>query len=229
MSENEATAHEKYYPINEDMARKAKSMWSFNDYVENSATNDYRARVDEAYALCDDVPDHSKEKALYYANMFAKKYAENINKRFRIDLICPSMMIVGGGNFPVKKKEKQFEALRNAMKERDYIFEYVDKIKRLIHYVPQDIMHGTDTEETFDNPYFTVAQNEPEDRIQLFFEGKPSDDVRELLKKRGWRWSGKNKCWQRQLTDNARTSVRYIIAILNKDKEEKQCLKYQQT
>ena len=45
----------KYYEINEDMARRAKQMRSFDDYCEGSATWSYRNRCDEAAALAEQV------------------------------------------------------------------------------------------------------------------------------------------------------------------------------
>ena len=38
----------KYYPINEEAAKRAKDMNSFSDYQPGSATTSYRAMVDEA-------------------------------------------------------------------------------------------------------------------------------------------------------------------------------------
>ena len=37
-----------FYPINEDVARRAKEMNSFGDYKPGSATASYQARVAEA-------------------------------------------------------------------------------------------------------------------------------------------------------------------------------------
>lgn len=47
-------------------------------------------------------------------------------------------------------------------------------------------------------------------RLQLVFDGKPSDEVREALKHWGFRWSPKNGAWQRQLTGNARFALRQL-------------------
>ena len=41
----------KYYPINEEAARRAKNANSFSDYVPGSATAAYREMVDRAYTL----------------------------------------------------------------------------------------------------------------------------------------------------------------------------------
>ena len=43
----------KYYPINEEAAKRAKDMNSFSDYQPGSATASYRAMVDEAYAAAE--------------------------------------------------------------------------------------------------------------------------------------------------------------------------------
>lgn len=43
----------KYYPINEEAAKRAKDMNSFSDYQLGSATTSYRAMVDEAYAAAE--------------------------------------------------------------------------------------------------------------------------------------------------------------------------------
>lgn len=43
----------KYYPINEDLARRAKEMNSFYDYVPGSATAEYQRMVDEAAEIAE--------------------------------------------------------------------------------------------------------------------------------------------------------------------------------
>lgn len=57
---------------------------------------------------------------------------------------------------------------------------------------------------------FKMVENTENMRLQLFFEGKPSEEIRALLKSHSFRWSGKNKCWQRQLTNNARFSYKRL-------------------
>ena len=52
-----------------------------------------------------------------------------------------------------------------------------------------------------------VVRNANDDRLQLLFEDKPSDEVRTLLKRNGFRWSPKNTAWQRQLTQNANRAL----------------------
>lgn len=60
----------------------------------------------------------------------------------------------------------------------------------------------------------TVIENKELNRLQLVFPGKPSSDVRSLLKSRGFRWAPSKGAWQRQLTDNARYAAQQILARL---------------
>jgi hypothetical protein len=53
-----------------------------------------------------------------------------------------------------------------------------------------------------------VVCNKEEMRLQLFFEGKPSDKTRETLKSNGFRWAPSNMAWQRLLNGNAESALR---------------------
>ena len=44
-----------------------------------------------------------------------------------------------------------------------------------------------------------VVENYEENRLQLFFPGKPDEDTRGKLKHNGFRWSPLNSCWQSYL------------------------------
>ncbi len=123
----------KYYPINEDLARRANEMNSFFSYVPGRATQSYRAEVDEAAALAErqkqrvDPMYHEKIDGLLDA--FARKLADNINRRNEIATRVPSILVAGGSNFPVRKKEKQNQADAAAMKEYRQIRGLLDKIR----------------------------------------------------------------------------------------------------
>ena len=105
----------RYYEINETAAKQAREMWSFYEYPTGSKTAEYRAQVDKCYKIVDSLPDDLKEKGTAMADRYARRLAEWYNKQFRIEMMCPSVMISGGSNFPVRKKEKQ-----NAAQDRHY-------------------------------------------------------------------------------------------------------------
>lgn len=122
-----------YYPINENLARRAKDMNSFSDYVPGSATAEYKCCVDEAAQLAERqkkrvAPEHH-EKIDHLLNTYSRKLAENMNAGFSIETRCPSILIAGGGNFPVKKKEKQNAARDRNMQEWREIQGLLDKIR----------------------------------------------------------------------------------------------------
>ncbi len=53
--------------------------------------------------------------------------------------------------------------------------------------------------------------NIEENRVQFIFDGKPSAEIRQLLKSSAFRWSPTQKAWQRQLTNNARYSAKLLL------------------
>ena len=121
------------YEINEDMAARAKSMMSFNDYKKGSATNEYRKLIDEASTIAEQqkskVDSMYHEKIDYYFHLYARKLAQNLNGFHEIGTRCPSVLITGAGNFPVSKKEKQMNAYRKNAQEYEEIQEILYKIK----------------------------------------------------------------------------------------------------
>mgnify|MGYP007035454138 FL=1 len=123
----------KYYPINEEAARRAKNANSFSDYVPGSATAAYREMVDRAYTLGKQqkgrVDPMYHEKIDGLIDRYARKLAENINQSNLIDARVPSILIAGGSNFPVRKKEKQNAARDKNMGEYMQIEGLLDKVR----------------------------------------------------------------------------------------------------
>jgi len=297
----------KYYTIDEKAARQAQSMWSFSDYVTGSKTAEYKQLVDKAYDLADQVagekPDRAEE-VYSLADRYARKLADNFNADSRINLMCPSVMIAGPANFPVKKKEKQNRAAERNHQEYQNIQKYLEKIRKILYgsdiiksddkdaveklqekldslqkkqeqmktvnayyrkhktldgcpeLSPEDIerlkqamkadwhyqdkpylsfelsnnnqnIHATkarlerlkaakEKETTdYDTEHFKVVENTEMMRLHLFFHGKPHVEIREAVKHNGFRWSPKNNCWQRQLTNNAKYSLKCLIKQLD--------------
>lgn len=291
-----------YYEINEQSARTAHGMMSFSDYREGSLTAEYKGYVDTAYNLAEKVAESRPEEAdrVYgIAERYSRKMAANLNARSRIGCMCPSVMICGPANFPVKKKEKQNAAFDRNHKEFQEIQKMLNRIqsvgngksiiksgdsdaverlekkldglkeaqKRMkaanAYYRKNKTLDGCPalTQEQIDNlktemqkdwhyedkpfatyqlsnnnaeihrvegrlkklrtaktegntesenEHFRTVENTEIMRLQLFFDGKPETEVRDILKKNGFRWSPKNDCWQRQLTDNARYSLERV-------------------
>lgn len=285
-----------YYHISEELARRAKQAYSFFDYVEGSATAGYRLEVDKAYYMAyqhkQKIDPMYHEKIDRLLESFSRRLAENTNAMNHNTAKVPSVMIAGGSNFPVRKKQKQnarddtlhreymeimgllekirsvgtggissddpnaLEKLRkrveglkkhqelmkaaNAairlknteegdrrlselgysreeikqLREPDYCgrvgypsFELTNNnanIRRLEGRIKE--LEKRQTEEAPKGWSFEggeVVINTDLNRVQIFFDWKPDEDMRSKLKGRGFRWAPSQKAWQRQYTRNA--------------------------
>lgn len=299
-----------YFPINEKSAAQARSMWSFSDYKPGSTTDEYKKEVDYAYDLADEAASRSEGagvRAYAIAERYSKRMADYYNRDISINLMCPSVMICGPANFPVKKKNRQLaamdknmefyndtqkllekitslgtvsevikssdsdcmerleyklealKALQEKMKaanaalrkkdkeegnldllELGYTRESIDKLRspdyagrigypafalqnnnQEIHRIAERIeelktvKEAGDIEEEYGG--FTYRENTESMRVQFVFDGKPDQEVRELLKANGFRWAPSQGAWQRQLTrsgkwaaDNVKEALKAI-------------------
>ncbi len=293
----------KYYEINEQTAKLANNINSLNIYVEGSATKEYRNLVDNVYKTVEKISEekpHLAEKAEGMADRYSRKLAEYYNAYYRNEASCPSILVSGRANFPVRKKEKQNNRRESLNKEWRYLNDYVKKIENLLtmrqpilsndekaiellrdkiekleaeqakmkavnaYYRKNKTLEGCSEltakqikeielsmEDSFnyekkpfmsfqlsnnnavirntkkrlekllrvkedgtcekENRFFKVVENTELMRLQLIFEGKPEPEVRGILKSNGFKWSPRNMCWQRQLTENAGISVKRVI------------------
>ena len=122
-----------YYTINESAARRANDMNSFSDYKPGSATAEYRQMVDKAVEIGERqkkrVDPMYHEKIDRLVDTYARKLAENMNSSFSIEARVPSILIAGGSNFPVRKKEKQNAARDRNMEDWNEVQGLLDKIR----------------------------------------------------------------------------------------------------
>lgn len=305
-----------YYSINESTARAAHEMMSMRDYKPNEATADYRAQVDSAAALVErkkqTVSPFYHEKLDHLLDKYARVLADAINRENEIGTRCPSILISGGSNFPVRKKEKQVAAWDANRKNFEHAKAILHKIKSIgtgaidfadpnasellqdrVDRLQKELddckaanafyrKHKTldacpgiterDTEwlnrenvfncggrgtplEMYGCPFppyhltsirnklkaaqkrleeydqrqqvaqeddsdsgtafdgGEIVRNVEIDRLQIIFDDIPDADTRAALKAHGFRWSPKNKAWQRQLTENAERAAKTALGI----------------
>lgn len=303
-----------YYTINEVSARRAHQMMSFRDYQEGSKTAEYKGYVDRAYDLADKVaesrPDEA-DRAYRLAERYSRKMAENLNACSRIGCMCPSVMISGAGNFPVRKKEKQnaaadknyqqFKEIQNilqkiegilygkeiiksgderavekleekleSLKEHQEMMKAANKAIRLkdtekgdealrdmgysdeqirelrkpdfcgrVGYPDYELQNNNanihrvegrlkslkaakekGTQET-EGEFFKIVRNTEVMRLQIIFDGKPDAEIREILKKNGFRWAPSSGAWQRHLNGNSEYSLSKVVEEMKKIQEVK--------
>lgn len=63
-------------------------------------------------------------------------------------------------------------------------------------------------------PGLRIEEDASDNRLRLYFDDKPNEATRALLKRHGFRWAPSAGAWQRQLTDNARAVLRGILPTL---------------
>lgn len=298
-----------YFSINEAGAKTANDMMSFSEYKAGSKTTGYKAQVDKAYELAEKVIEArptEEERVLKLCERYSRRLAQNINKDIQIGMMCPSVMISGAGNFPVKKKEKQVAAwdrnhedykeveailgkieaifygkdviksddenaieklqdkvdgLRENQEQMKEVNKAIrlkdaekgDELLRNMGYTDEQIkdlrtpdfcgrlgfpnymltnnnanihrlegriksLQATKSKGTqeSENKFFKVKEDADAMRVQLFFEGKPEPEVRDVLKRNGFRWAPSVGAWQRQLTENAKYALERVIKELEK-------------
>ena len=303
----------KYYEINEQTARRANDVNSMRDYRPGSATEEYRTAVDKAAELVQaqkaKISPYYHDKLDSLLDRYARRLAEYYNAYYRNEASCPSILVCGGSNFPVHKKQKQNarrESLWQEYKEIDAILDkirsvgtgavdladphareiltdqlnayqkslddakaanayyrkhktldgcpgigpkerewltrpgvfakgdgsplelygcpfppyeiqsrrgYIKRVAdRLAELDKRQAEQAYPTESTkFDGG--EIVRNLEADRLQILFDDKPNEEMRAKLKNNGFRWSPRNKAWQRQLTQNSEYAARRVLGL----------------
>lgn len=302
-----------YYSIDEKKARSAHEMMSFRDYREGSKTAEYQRYVNEAYDLADKVAQErmdEADRAYKLAERYSRRMAENMNRASSIGCMCPSVMISGPSNFPVRKKERQNTASDKNFAEFQEIQGILKKIESILHgkeiirsgdkdavgklekkldelkamqdkmkvanrairlkdaekgdaklkelgfseqkikdlrtpdfcgrvgypdYVLQNNnanIHRTEGRlkelkaakekgiQESENEFFRIVRNAELMRLQIIFEDKPDPEVREILKRNGFRWAPSQSAWQRHLNGNSEYSLNCVIEQMRTLKEK---------
>jgi len=91
--------------------------------------------------------------------------------------------------------------------------------KRIDELKKRDALFSTDGDDKSTSPDIngwefgggSVVMNAELNRIQIFFDTKPDEEIRGELKRRGFKWApSQNNAWQRQLNSNGLYAVKQI-------------------
>jgi hypothetical protein len=76
---------------------------------------------------------------------------------------------------------------------------------------PAQIEKPTGTETIKEYQGASVVNNRDAERVQILFDEKPSEQVRNALKKEAFKWSPSNNAWQRQNTPNGIAAAKRVL------------------
>ena len=266
-----------------------------------------QAAVDKAAALVQarkaKISPYYHDKLDALLDRYARRLADYYNAYYRNESACPSILVCGGSNFPVHKKQKQNARRESLWQEYKEIDTILDKIRSVgtgavdltypharellqdrlqqeqnaldyckaanAYYRKHKTLRGyasltdeqadaiTDPEafsiKLYGKPYGDfelsslrgkikrvqarladldklqaaaqqpdnatkfdggeIVRNAEENRLQILFDEIPDADTRDALKSNGFRWSPRNKAWQRQLTQNAEYAARRVLGL----------------
>lgn len=212
------------YEIPREVGEHYESLVSFNrGYDFNKEIREFVINFVEQFSefLTPENEQQLNERLINY-NKLVVELKTNILQATTI----PSVMICGPANYPTRKKQKEEERIYQLESElyskNGKHARYIENTRKMFDPVLIDQKIEIDkkrkekAEEKGWKDFYKELNHEElagygfdveNNRLYLVTHGKPSDDVRALLKKAALRWSPRNKRWQRILTVNAINSV----------------------
>ncbi len=150
--------------------------------------------------ICDELNATGKEWAIERFTRLFEKYLSSQSR-------CASWAIVGPARFPVARMEKYNRWAHNALTE---MTDYIEKVRKPKPEPRKEIDYNIEAKK-YQIGDVSVIQNTDDNRLQLLFPNKPERETIERLKSRGFKWSPRNKAWQRQLTPNALRALSWVF------------------
>lgn len=178
------------------------------------ADRSYRARavgkIDKSFAM-DGVADYYEQKAESYGSHGISSDDPEATTK-------------------LEEKLLQLETAQNKMREENIMARHkylpqpyaryqLSNNNANIHRVKQRISELKTAKDMVKNdpikgPDWEVRESTEDNRIHFIFLGKPSEEIRNTLKRNGFRWSPSRKAWVRQLNATGRAAVTRIVQTL---------------
>ena len=123
----------------------------------------------------------------------AAKYSEKTIERLTVELFQPDFCNrIGFADYRLKNNNAEIRRLKARIADLE--------AKR------------TESSSEFVIAEIRVVDNVEDNRLQIFFPGKPDVAIREKLKQRGFRWSPSVGAWQRMRSDDAKYAAERILS-----------------
>ena len=195
---------------NERERNHGEAYFKFFESLENKKSREERGEViikasdDDAVDKLQDKIDalelvQSQMKAFNKISLSKKlSNQEKLDQVKALNITSEVLRYTENGGFPSYKLTNNNAKIKNAKARLESI-----KLNKSLD-VADKIYDG-----------FRIVHNTDIQRIQFVFDDKPNADIISLLKSKSFRWSPREKAWQRQMTANTKSAVEKIIIEIN--------------
>lgn len=159
-----------------------------NKIEKREKEHQFMKNVNKTLRMKDEVKKEEKLLELFEGD---KKAIEEIKKPDFIGRIGYASYTLQNNNAEIRRLKKRLEEL--------------EKVK-----------NEAEEEKEIEYSNFTVVKNTDIMRLQILFDDIPDKETRDILKSNAFRWSPKNKAWQRQYTKNGEYALKKVIEEITK-------------
>ena len=195
--------YDKLHKILEKIAKnKPEDLYEEGDVIK-STDNNAMTKLQQKLKMLQD-----RKTMLKNGVVAAKEYQKNkdlsVFKKYNIDEETTKTIVnhIDKGGKPTEKDMYNWFTM-------PYLNRDIKEVEKRIAILEKNQAKGTD-EILIEGG--KIVHNGEAQRLQIFFDGIPSKEVREALKANAFKWAPTAKAWQRTLTENAKYAVnQYLI------------------
>ena len=194
--------YDKLHKILEKIAKnKPEDLYEEGDIIK-STDNNAMTKLQQKLKMLQD-----RKTMLKNGVVAAKEYQKNkdlsVFKKYNIDEETTKTIVnhIDKGGKPTEKDMYNWFTM-------PYLNRDIKEVEKRIAILEKNQAKGTD-EILIEGG--KIVHNGEAQRLQIFFDGIPSKEVREALKAHAFKWAPTAKAWQRTLTENAKYAVNTLI------------------
>jgi hypothetical protein len=195
--------YDKLHKLLEKIAKnKPEDLYEEGDIIK-STDNNAMTKLQQKLKMLQD-----RKTMLKNGVVAAKEYQKNkdlsVFKKYNIDEETTKTIVnhIDKGGKPTEKDMYNWFTM-------PYLNRDIKEVEKRIAILEKNQAKGTD-EILIEGG--KIVHNGEAQRLQIFFDGIPSKEVREVLKSHAFKWAPTAKAWQRTLTENAKYAVnQYLI------------------
>ena len=221
---------ELHYKVDIEISKKHKRLISFSDYdvekdINNASVLSACVELEKQIRdYCESHTNWSEEQIQEDLKKFNKIYVELFQK-YLLANDMPSTMISGRGNYNVARHNKKMVRQNSVGQDlwgdggkieraKESILKKYNKnlLARKIKQIENAKEFKEFEVEVNKHDLISYGNDVENARVYLKFNGKPGDETITVLKKNAFKWSPKNKRWQRQTTANGVSGLKKVLA-----------------